>query len=291
MVRMLQDVDVELDKNRATIAGHVIEAVDRIDLRSKLVAALYDHLHTGGNSNETEPPGFSAELAATVPHKFTRVHGRVWSVENAGEAVVEIDGVRVRIHDTNIASSEIGEVISIDIGCTRPNLSPGFFLADGSLGHGLSSRGDTLRLYAHLVEPITATAIWHSILILLERLQVPYRAKISLYLPRRDALVLYLGRHAWRALPKIIEALSDSPGLGTPVSTYANRLTDGVAMAWNPDDARPGYRDLSFGEHRSLAIVDALLASGTRKKELKDSFALGNIDPSGIFRNATSPHL
>lgn len=288
---MLSNVEVDREANRAVVEGQVVEAAGPAALRAKLATALYDNLHVGNTASDPEPPGFRDRLAAAVPHRLTRVRGRVHALAAPDEVVVEIDGVRVRVPALAVESRVVGAVTMIEIDCARPNLAPGFFLVDGSPGHGLTPGDPTLRIYAHLVEPGTVTAVWHSTLVFLEKLGIPYRAKISLHVPRRDALVLYLGRDAWSAAPRIAEELSGLRGLGAAVSAYAHRIADGVAAAWDPADPRPGHRGLSFGEHRSRVIADALLAPGTREDELAHFLAAGNIDATGVFRNTTSPEL
>ncbi|MDQ7809133.1 T3SS effector HopA1 family protein [Amycolatopsis sp. A133] len=273
------------------VAGQVLHAADPVALRTQLATALYDHFHAGESRSGAELAGFRDRLAAAVPHQLTRVHGRVRSSAAPANAVIEIDGLRVRVPASAAGAPPVGAVTTIKIDCRRPNLAPGFFLVDGSSGHGLASGDHTLRLYLHLAEPRSATAAWHAVLVFLEELGVPYRAKVSLHLPRRDALVLYLGRHAWHAAPEIAEELSGLQGLGATVSAYAHRIADGVAAAWDPADSRPGHRGLSFGEHRSRVIADALLVPGAREEELARSLAAGNVDATKVFRNTTSPDL
>jgi len=287
----LRAVEVDLPANRAVVAGQGITAAGRAELRTKLAAALYDTLHAGATDDAPEPPGFRDRLAAAVPHGFTHARGRVCSLAPGDEIVVELDGVRVRLPASAAASPVAGAVTPVRIGCARPNLAPGFFLVDGSPGHGIAQGEPVLRLYLHLVEPETAIAAWRSALLLCEELGIPYRAKISRHLPRRDALVVYLGRPAWPAVPGIVRELSGLKGLGAAVSAYAHRIADGVAAAWDPADPRPGRQGLSFGEHRSGVIADALLAPGSREAELARALAEGNIDATGVFRNTTSPQL
>ncbi|GHG12186.1 MULTISPECIES: T3SS effector HopA1 family protein [Amycolatopsis] len=287
----LRDVEVDVRANRAVVAGQVVQAAGPAELRTKLAAALYDTFHAGAAADTPEPPGFGDRLAAAVPHRLTHARGRVCALAPPDELVVELDGIRVRVPASAAGAPVAGAVTTVGIDCARPHLAPGFFLVDGSPGHGVEPGDHVLRLYLHLVEPETATAAWRSALVLLEERGIPYRAKISRHLPRRDALVVYLGRRAWPAAPGIVRALSGLPGLGGAVSAYAHRIADGVAVAWDPADPRPGHRGLSFGEHRSRVIADALLAPGGREAALARSLAEGTIDVTGVFRNANSPQL
>ncbi|HEY2060459.1 MAG TPA: T3SS effector HopA1 family protein [Amycolatopsis sp.] len=286
----VREVEVDLERNFAVVAGQELHAASRPELRAKLAGALYDHFHVGRTTSTPEPPGFRTALTAAVPHESTSARGRVLS-RAAGEAIVEIEGVRVRVPDSLITPGIEEETASIELGCVRPNLAPDFLLVDGSAGHGLTEADHTLRVYAHLLEPETATAGWHEILVFLEENRIPFRAKISLRLPRRDALVLYLGREAWPFTADIAGVLARRSGLGNAVSAYARQLADGVAAAWDPVDPRPEFRGLSFGEHRSHVLADALLSPGTRAEELTESLTSGHVDTSDIYRNITSPRL
>ncbi|MGV9293703.1 T3SS effector HopA1 family protein [Amycolatopsis sp. NPDC003676] len=285
----LGDIEVDVQRNRAVVAGQAMRAANRAELRAKLAAALYDRFHVGKIVSTPEPPGLRSRLIAAVPHEFTAVRGRVLSRDSGSETIVEIEGVRVRVTESQIASRTEGEYVSINLGCVRPNLAPDFVLVDGSAGHGLTPAGHTLRVYAHLLDPETAPAAWRAILVFLEEKRVPFRAKISLRVPRRDALVLYLGPEAWPSASDIADSLARQPGLGHAVSAYAHQLSPGVAAAWDPADPRPGYQGLSFGEHRSHALADALLSPGTPADQLAAALAAGNVDPTRIYRNITSP--
>ncbi|MEV6861386.1 T3SS effector HopA1 family protein [Streptosporangium subroseum] len=46
---------------------------------------------------------------------------------------------------------------------------------------------------------------------------------------------------------------------GEEVSVFCRRIGPGVAIAWEPDDARPAMRGLSFGQHRAGVLAQALL--------------------------------
>jgi hypothetical protein len=133
----------------------------------------------------------------------------------------------------------------------------------------------------------------------LERQAVPYRAKITSVragLPRRDAMVVYLGRRSWPAAAVVADAVAHVAGRGEEVSPYTQWLGPGVSMAWEPADTRPGYRGLSFGEHRSLVISTALVESAKNislspETAVAREFTIAGTDPHAPFRDATSPDL
>jgi hypothetical protein len=191
-----------------------------------------------------------------------------------------------------------GQDVLLQVDCVRPRLSPGFLLVDGSAGHGLDD-GPVLRVYVNVQTADAAPEVLAETLGALERLAVPYRAKITSVragLPRQDAAVVYLGRRAWHAAAAVATAVRRVAGRGEEVSLYTRRLGHGVSMAWEPADPRPGYRGLSFGEHRSLVISTALLKnakdlSASPESAAMKEFTIAGLDPRAPFRNVTSPKL
>jgi hypothetical protein len=196
----------------------------------------------------------------------------------------------------------------------RPALSPGHYLVDGPAGR--LAGGPILRVYVHLLGPHEAPGRWHDVLTTLNDAGVTYRAKIVSTpggYPRRDAMVVYLGPGNWAAAGLVRDAVAGRPGTGGECSVFAHRLAPGVAAAWNPSDPRPGFRGLSFGEHRARVTAAALLgatspangaaaglatgaaaglANGTAAglaRRLDECFAAASIDPARPARNRDSP--
>ncbi|MFF4369278.1 T3SS effector HopA1 family protein [Streptomyces sp. NPDC001594] len=127
-----------------------------------------------------------------------------------------------------------------------------------------------------------------------------YRAKILSSpgrCPRTDAMVVHLGADAWQLAAALPKALAGLPGTGTTTSILARRLSPGLAMAWEPDDIRPGYAHLSFGEHRAAALADGLIRHASACEPLSCDEAVGGafteagIDPLSPDRNTGSPTL
>jgi hypothetical protein len=211
--------------------------------------------------------------------------------------VAELDSVRVRIPDTALATRPtVGHRVLVEAGCVRPRLSPGHLLVDGSRGNGLAD-GPVLRVYVHLTITDAAVASWRWTLRCLERLGVPYRAKIlsaGSALPRRDALVVYLGPDAWAAAGVIAAGLPDR--CGREVSPFTHQFAPGVSVAWEPEDDRIGQRGLSFGLHRALAVATGLIKHATgavadRADAVSSALIDAGIDPVRPFRNTNSPPL
>lgn len=241
-------------------------------------------------------------LADAVPHTQTRTLAKLIDVPPGGDLVVELGRVRVRVPRSTLVSPTLppsGEQVLLDLPCHRPRLSSGFLLVDGSHGNGFANSRDVLRLYVHVPDPDQAVRLWQGMLTHLEAGRTPYRAKTiatPTLLPRWDGLVVYLPfaeRHVVFGLAALIDQLA---GAGAESSPFARRLGRGVAVAWSPDDKRPGRVGMSFGEQRSMAVADGLLAYAlgkftTREEAVAEALREGNVDPRHPFRNLTSPLL
>jgi hypothetical protein len=303
LVEVLRQVRVDVSGSTAHLGREEIRADSPQQLRRLLSTALYRQLHTGQGEWRPSAPreltdeAFEARLRAVVPHTHTLVAASVSEVADDA-VVVALDGVRVRLPVTGMAGVAAGQDVQLEVECIRPRLSPGFLLVDGSAGHGLGD-GPVLRVYVNVQTADAAAEVMAATLEALERLAVPYRAKITSVragLPRRDAAVVYLGRRAWHAAAVVADAVRHVAGRGAETSAYTWRLAPGVSMAWEPADPRPGYRGLSFGEHRSLVISTALLenaknTSWSPESAVVKEFTVAGIDPRAPFRDVTSPKL
>lgn len=300
-------ISVAEDGVSATVDGHELSADDPRALESLLAGALYETWHAGRREGSENLPRqlrdaeFEQALGGAVPHGHTSVGVLVHaaparSAAGVTEAVVERDGVRIRIAGES-GDWVPGDRITLRVPAARPALSPGFFLVDGSTP-GSGSGGATLRLYVHLTDSRSAVSVWGRVLGHLEEREVPYRAKVlssRLLYPRRDALVVYLDEDARAAVTGLAEAIAGSPGVGEETSVFTHRLGPGVAVAWEPEDRRQPMQGLSFGQHRASAVAKAVLESrksgNSVERELLSRFAEANIDPADPARNSTSPRF
>lgn len=304
LLRALDDVHVTEDGLRARVGDRELEAGSPESLRHKLRAALYDSLHAGRPARDGHPPRtlrepeFEERFAAATPHRTTTVLARVVAPPDGDAFVALIDGLRVRVPAGQHRETPHGAPLPLRIPAMRPALSPGFFLADGSAG-GIST-GPILRVYVHITEPAAAPAVWGAVLSRLEETGLPYRAKVSSsrrLFPRRDALVVYLDPRAWNLAGEVTAAVDGLAGVGEETSVFAHRLAPGVALAWDPQDRRPGMNRLSFGEHRAAAVADALVGharaggAGSLEDALAEAFAAAGADPARPGRDLVSPRL
>lgn len=142
-----------------------------------------------------------------------------------------------------------------------------------------------------------APTVWRAVIGKLESEQATYRAKAlakaSGY-PRRDAIVLYLGKESWPVVAGVVGAVRGLPGLNPDYSVLTAPVTNGVAFAWEPKDARIGWDRMSFGQHRTAAIAGAICAHVFDDTDLHtavtEALIEANADPLAPHRNSDSPN-
>jgi hypothetical protein len=287
LVEALADVWVAPDRRQARLGSIELEAPSARRMAARLGHELYRRLHSGNATGDVgeRNPALEAVLAEATPHD-TSPTAVTLPADRAGDGVVLIDGLRVRVPSAMLTGPEIF------LPAARPALSPGHYLVDGPSGrmHG----GPILRVYLHLQDPAVAPARWHDVLTALNSASVTYRAKVVSTpegYPRRDAMVVYLGPGHWHAATLIRDAAAGRPGVGHEHSLFAHPLAPGIAAAWDPDDQRPGHRGMSFGEHRARATAEALLRDTDLATGLAECFTAARIDAVRPARNHDSPTL
>jgi hypothetical protein len=299
---LLDRVVVEPGGLRARTSGETHESDSQQQLVQKLSSVLYQTLHTGRDRPlDTQPrtwreAEFDQQLRQATGERVSPMTGRLVA-EDAEHFLVTLDGVRVQVPASAVLA-RVEDRIEAAIPSGRPGLSPGFFLATSSLP--ASRSGTTLRLYARLDAPEAASAVWKTLLDFLEEAHVPWRAKISssrqLY-PRNDALVVYLPRPAWRIARGCAQVLADTGLLAAGTSPFTHPINESVGCAFEPDDRRMSRRDMSFGQHRTHVLTEALVQHAVSADPVQDSagdavaaaFIDAGIDPREPARNLSSP--
>jgi hypothetical protein len=276
----LDEVWIAPDGQRAKVGAVEVEAPSARRMAERLGRELYQRFHAGSaDSDEDKPdPELEAALAEATPHRTSPL-----PAQSVGDGVALIDGVRVRVPVTG------SEIL---LPAARPALSPGHYLVDAPTGR--IRGGPVLRVYLNVDGPVEAPARWHDVLTALNAAGVTYRAKVLSTpggYPRRDAMVVYLGPGDWSAATLIRDAAAGRPGVGREHSLFAHPLAPGIAIAWDPDDRRPGRRNLSFGEHRTRVTAEALLLGTDRSAALTECLTAASIDPANPARNHDSPAL
>ncbi|UQX01777.1 T3SS effector HopA1 family protein [Streptomyces sp. RerS4] len=301
----LARIHLSADGRTATVGPRTIEGESSRELQQRLGAALYEVFHTGRAEADTRrrrmaprDHGFERELAAALPHRAIQRTGVVLRAPREpgnGEALVSWDGVRVRIPADRLPADGPlvpGTEVRVPASPARPALSPGFFYAMGSREPRFDD--ELLRVYVHLTDAGRAPRIWGTVLERLEATGAGYHAKVlsgPADYPRRDALVVYLGSESWGACHTVADAVRDLPGTGSDTSVFAHRLGPGTAVAWEPDDPRPGAGGLSFGQHRAAALAEAAVRTEAGSESPHEAFSSAGIDPSAPYRNLASPDL
>ncbi|MCX4882356.1 T3SS effector HopA1 family protein [Streptomyces sp. NBC_00847] len=291
-------VEVADGARSASVAGQEVTAEGAAALRAVLSRKLYEVLHTGRDASGDAPartlrdPETEAALTRATPHREVLVSGFLAAAP--GGRVVELDGLRVRVPDDVPLTEGAEDVVRLRLPAVRPALSPGFFLADGSAGR--PGPGAVLRVYVRVPDAWAARELWGAVLGALEERAVRHRAKVISHeggLPRNDGLVVYLGPESYGAVGTVAEA-AGRVAAGAGASVFARTVAPGVAVAWEPDDRRPGMRGLSFGEHRAAVLAreltDAAAAGRARPApgELAEALRAANVDPLDPARNLDS---
>ncbi|WP_431954628.1 T3SS effector HopA1 family protein [Actinacidiphila sp. bgisy167] len=298
---LLDEVKVFDGGHRAETGGEVYESSSPQALISQLASVLYQTLHTGRSTPLEATPrtwrdaAFDARLSQVLEGRtLTREATVVGS--GAEHTTVILDGLRVSVPSSSLC--EGGQTTAqVLVPAARPGLSPGFFLAGSQAPTGT---GPSLRLYAHLTDPEAAVPVWRETVGFLDRARTPWRAKISsspLLYPRTDALVIYLPRPGWKRARACAEHLQSTGLLASGTSPFARPLTESVACAFEPNDQRPARRGMSFGQHRTHVLAEALVRHATLPPGSTESleeclvaaFIDADIDPAEPARNLSSP--
>ncbi|AOX46105.1 T3SS effector HopA1 family protein [Microbacterium sp. BH-3-3-3] len=294
------EVEIAPDGRRAVVGGVELLAASPRDLAISVAMALYDEVHARREGPTDALEGFAhirdtdfeRRLAESVRDIRTS-----YDVTVEGAGVVLIEGVRVRLDDPQLArvSPRLGRHTLDTIGA-RPALTPGFFLVRSSPWNDAFSR-PVLRLYTRVEDAGRAPAVWETATSTLRQLRTPWQAKILSHpasYPRADALVVYLPRSSWRAAAELAPRLSAVAAATGPISRYAEQLAPGVTLAFEPDDSRTGYEGLSFGQHRSRAVAEALVSTAgadrrTSLAAVEKSLIDAGVDPRHPSRNLSTP--
>ncbi|GLY50321.1 T3SS effector HopA1 family protein [Lentzea sp. NBRC 102530] len=266
------------DRLTTALSTLTVGATGTVD---ELAVDLYTRLHTGHARDRFSPKRdrrLEALLTAAVPHRTTTVTG-VLKGRSAGRVLVELDDVLVWFPEDAVDGDQIR------VPAARPALSPGFLYVTSSRPAEFAAA--LQRVYVHVTNADDAPSVWGAVLTALERAECTYHAKVLSRrdeYPRRDALVVYLPGPGAELVAAAVRAL---PGIGTETSVFAEELAPGVAVADEPNDTRLGMSGLSFGQHRSRVLAQALLHPGDEARELvlAREFTLAGIDPANPARN------
>ncbi|MFJ1731186.1 T3SS effector HopA1 family protein [Streptomyces sp. NPDC088254] len=285
-----------------TVAVHGPAGTVEVDLRGvralpRLRRALYETFHAGRPATATaaEPDeDFLRLLSESVRIPWTGDPG--WLVRGevpGGELSVERDGVRMLItperHLAPGTPRTAGSLVTVRMPPCRPNLSPGFFLATGTLG---APRERLVRFYLNLPH-VSVCSFFSQVTQRFEAAGLRYSLKtladVHAY-GRRDGTVLYTeDRFRPGAVAALEEILPELPApAGTDLPPLTLRVLPQVGYAEEPLEGDTA--GLSFGEQRCDAVARVLAAHhGRPVDELRTALAAElvsrGIDPLAPYRN------
>ncbi|MEU6667472.1 T3SS effector HopA1 family protein [Streptomyces sp. NPDC046727] len=291
----------------AELPDRRVAAEDARQLTGLLADALYATLHAGLPDSDAPPhrlrdPQLEEALAREAPHTSFPLDAELIDRQPAASgaddlAVVRTNGVAVTVPGALLTGpAEPGQRTTLAWPAAHPAVSPGFFFVTGSQGPPPGGR-PLLRVYLHLRDADTAPALFGQVLRTLEAAGRPYRAKAGstpLQYPRRDALVVYVSAEDHALVDLVAREVRGHPALGEETSLFARRHAPGVASAAEPEDSRPGMRGMSFGQHRSHVVAQALVEhaeaghAGDLDVLLARRLAEASVDPADPARNLTA---
>lgn len=293
-------VHVDESGCRADVDGKPIEAETPRDLEAVLAVSLYETFHARRARDRDAFDGFTHIRDLDFESGFLEDSRGITTQQEivpTGDHTAVIDGVRVRLPDEMDLSRAVpGRPIDVSLPGTRPRVTPGFFLVR-SIPAGESMAAPLLRLYARIESPRDARTTWHAALDVLRGLRTAWQAKVLAHpaaYPRADALVVYLPRSSWNVVPDLARSIRAARDTQGPPSAFARALGDGITMAFEPDDRRPGSDKLSFGQHRTRLVASALvrtrgLAYDAYAAEIERLLFDAGVDPNDVSRNLSTP--
>lgn len=263
---------VDAERMHASVDDTTIDASSLIDLRARLAATIYAHLHIRNPGIADAPPlsddGLTEALIAAIEHRTVEqpvAPGApgLATVQGEDRRAVEIGGVRVLVPPRELIHRADGSVAGVRLPSWRTRTTPGYLLALGP--SGLTPADRVARLYIAADDPAETLALWGRLLAALtgHRYQAKALSDARAY-PRSDAIVLYLPAADVHTVAARIRPLLDAlPPARTAPSAFARRLSARLAHAEDPADSRPSYGGLSFGQHRSRVLAEALIRAST----------------------------
>jgi hypothetical protein len=276
----------------------------RAELARRMQDRLYADFYVHGRARPT--PVHTASFATVTPEaealrqrlrganasRLARQSGwSVVAVEQAGRTVVERDGFKVWVHQSQMEpphAPPLGAGVTLLVPPEQLRISPGFYSVLGE--HELRIADAPLtRVYWH-VTAAQAPELLATLTTSLNAQRIAFRLKMCDRpdtFERCDACVLYLTPDDWPKAEDAIQAVYEALGpLAPDVPAFTRRLADGVAVA---EDEGGGT---SFGMSRCAILADALVAAAESNIDtpterlgfVSDFFARRGVDPE-------RPHL
>ena len=290
-----ESVQLDLVKMTASIDEHQFGASSPGELKNELSAQIYKHLHIRNPLIDTHPTTGEQDLAAQfiplVPHRsIWQVADRGFessaSVDGESHVIVKLGGVKVLLPQCDVRRDTAEETLTVRLPSWRVRTTPGYLLVLGELSPGPSA--GTARLYFSCETPAQALELFPALLRTLAASGKGYHLKAlssSLAYPRSDAIVAYVPAvHAIKIADMLSRTITDLTSTLNSLSIFTQPLGNGIALAEESIDQRPSHRSLSFGQHRSRVLADALFREDREKIGLPQAWNLeaveARIDPN-----------
>ncbi|MFW3591248.1 T3SS effector HopA1 family protein [Staphylococcus caprae] len=276
-------IELETDLNRVKIDNETYDDVLE-NQKSKLKQWLYSMLHTGNLNNQVKQTtktfnDLTQQIVSRIKDPGIRVETSTQNFN--GHTYHVIQGLRI--------NEEVNEDNSLVIPCSRPNLTPGFFMFVHT-NNGLHMNKVT-RHYIYADTPQYAIKLWSQCVNELVEKNVSFSAKVlssSDSYPRNDALVFYSSEDKEKVEKVLIEHIESSPIKIKKGSQLASQLRYNLYTAEEPIQIN-GIQQ-SFGEHRCSAIADAIQdyfnTGAAFQLLLKQRLIANQIDVNDLSKNA-----
>lgn len=304
LVRLIEDTRIDDALLAAEFRGRVLEERSPQRLVAALARTLYAEAHAGLRTDVVARPSawsdaaLEQQLGDAMPRGRSRVRAALLA-ETDGVVVVDLGGVHVSVAaDSDRIEAREGDEIVLVVPTHWPRQSPGYFSVT-SPTRGFRAIGPIVRVYVQSADAELALASWRAVGTALGDRDIPWRAKAlasATSYPRNDAIVLYLPRPAWQHLDEILGVLAGTGASGGSCgAAFVNHRSPGVAVAFEPVDVRPTYAGLSFGQHRSRLVAEALVAASRDRTDpavaVRAALVSGAVDATAPWRNVSSPML
>lgn len=263
VLQVRDDIAIDPNGTSFTSLGETYSGDSERELRHNLRTYIYRRWH--GDGTRMSPTAGKEDLHDEGNYK------RVWDATDQPIAhhevpchegplcgVVYLQGVRVRLPLRDACISQGVHLIGIPK--LRPYISPGFIYYSHK---PLDEPSIAWRVYINLKDPVSGAGIWSKLISDLPAAGVDnFHAKIGathLMIERRDSLVVYL--ESWTPeLRSVFESLPELGAVNYDTSAITLRIAPGVSLGQEPKPS-PEFRGMSFGQHRSHVLADALVHS------------------------------
>ncbi|MGV3016543.1 T3SS effector HopA1 family protein [Rothia sp. 88186D007BW] len=280
LIEVQQRVDIDLSRLKARVDGERTQATSLLELKSQLGALIYAHFHlqnpkTSGVSLH-DSQDLSQALIDCIPHQnHYQLADFLSSSRQEGLTRIQIMGLKVSLPSYLVENTNLPGKVRVTLPSWRRNTTPGYLLALSEQPLQIMTHDSLVRLYIGCDTAEKALETWKNTLEILSLLGANYQVKAlsaRASYPRSDGIVVYI---ADKDRDHVVTALNELEVIATAndnqeYSLFAQPVGPNIAIAAEPNDTRSTYQGLSFGQHRSRVLVDALLNAACTHQTLQE---------------------